>query len=236
MAHSVHFDSMLATPQAANINGDTPLHMAAYHGQEWAVETLLRLGADGRATNDKGERPFEIAKLNDIRSMLKPSVSPGATAAGVAGAGGRVGRPTDKDSITSTGMHRAPVHQEYISIYRERGINTQNGGSHRRFSQESERPFSGAEPSGAGARREEGQQTSSRHHNHSSQSCTTMADGERCDRLVSSSLVSSLVSTGTLEGGSCSLHEHLGDDLSFEEGSSEGELSQENEGGMPRGY
>lgn len=44
--------------------------MAAYHGRMWAVNTLLRLGADHTAENDERRRPIDVARHDTVRSML----------------------------------------------------------------------------------------------------------------------------------------------------------------------
>lgn len=213
--------------QAVNSNGDTPLHMAAYHGHEWAVLTLLRLGADCRATNDKGQSPFQVARYNTVRSMLKSSVKPGGTAgaasAGDVEAGSGVGIPTDNDLAKAT-----------------RSIDVRREISHRHFGQESERPSSGAGPSGADAGREGKQQSTTKRCLGNTQPSTNersdggVAGGESFDRLVNGRLISSLISTDALEGERYSFHGKSEGDLSFEEGSSEGELSLESEGGIMR--
>jgi hypothetical protein len=35
------------------------------------VELLLKLNADKNATNDSGQTPHDVAKLNDIKALLK---------------------------------------------------------------------------------------------------------------------------------------------------------------------
>lgn len=51
--------------------------MAAYHGQEWAIDTLLRLGANRHAVNYKQQWPLQVARHNTVRSMLRSSMAPG---------------------------------------------------------------------------------------------------------------------------------------------------------------
>lgn len=45
--------------------------MAAYHSRHWAVCTLLRLGANLSATNEEGRRPDQVARHDDIRTILR---------------------------------------------------------------------------------------------------------------------------------------------------------------------
>ena len=42
-------------------NGNTPLHLAASHGEQYVVELLLQNGADRQAVNDKRLTPFHLA-------------------------------------------------------------------------------------------------------------------------------------------------------------------------------
>lgn len=219
--------------------------MAAYHGQDWAVETLLRLGADCRATNDKGESPFQVARHNTVRSMLKPSVTPrgktvAASAADVA-VGGGVRIPRDNDSEKATTMRRPSIHQEKKSPSGGKSIDVQTGNDHIGFGPpESERLFSGAKPPGVDASRQGGELTNKRHFGGGIAPSSTSersdggaaAHGMGFDRFVNGSLPSTLISTDALEEGVDSSDKNLGDDLSFEEGSSEGELSLESEDGM----
>lgn len=238
--HRLHILSR-THPQAANSRGDTPLHMAAYHGQEWAVDTLLRLGADCLAVNDKGQSPFRVARHNTVRSMLKSAVAPGETvtaSTGDVGVESGVGRPKDNDSGNAIAvLHRSPIHQEQNSPSRGRINDVREGNAHRRFGQESGGAFSGAEPPGADTRRQGGELTSKRYHgnvqsptNDRSDGGMADCDGEGFDRSVNGSLVSSLVPTGAWSEETFSFQEKSGGDLSFEEGSSEGAPSLESEG------
>lgn len=47
--------------------------MAAYHDRKWAVRELLRLGANPNALNSEGQRPFQVARQDEVRSILLPS-------------------------------------------------------------------------------------------------------------------------------------------------------------------
>lgn len=46
--------------------------MAAYHGRVWAVSALLKLGADRLATNGERQRPFEVARHDEVRCLMLP--------------------------------------------------------------------------------------------------------------------------------------------------------------------
>lgn len=76
--------------------------MAAYHGKDWAIDTLLRLGANLQAINDKQQQPLQVARHNTVRSMLWPSMTPGerepaAVSAGAIQVECPAGRPQDYD-------------------------------------------------------------------------------------------------------------------------------------------
>lgn len=62
--------SLLPSGQAITSSGDTPLHTAAYHHRKWAVSALLRLGANLDAANDTDQRPVQVARQEDIRTMM----------------------------------------------------------------------------------------------------------------------------------------------------------------------
>lgn len=227
--------------QAPNSCGDTPLHMAAFHGQEWAIDALIRLGADCHATNDKGECPFQVARQNTIRSKLNPPGERVAASAGDIGAEGGEGRPWDDYSDKVTALLRPSIRQEYNSRCGERSIDVQRRVSHRRFGQQSEGRISGAELPCADSGQEGGRLISKRRHGSAQSSASERSNGGIADDqgpvwLVNDSLVSSLISTETEEEGSYPFHERRRDELSFEEGSSEGELSQDGEGGTRLRY
>lgn len=44
-----------------NREGNTPLHVAAWHNQRYSARALLKLGADPRTMNNKGETPMDAA-------------------------------------------------------------------------------------------------------------------------------------------------------------------------------
>lgn len=60
--------------QALTSAGDTPLHMAAYHGRKWAVKTLLYLGANPNLRNNEGKLPYQVARQEDVREVLRIAV------------------------------------------------------------------------------------------------------------------------------------------------------------------
>ena len=53
--------------------GDTPLHLAAWRGQEDMVELLLRHGADQRVCNGQSQRPAEMAQSASCAVLLRSS-------------------------------------------------------------------------------------------------------------------------------------------------------------------
>lgn len=57
----------------ANIDGDTPLHLAAESGKDnlEVVEILVNAGADVNAVNNKGETPRKAAKGRKVKKYLK---------------------------------------------------------------------------------------------------------------------------------------------------------------------
>lgn len=175
--------------------------MASYHGQEWGVDTLLRLGADPRATNDKGQQPLQVSRHNNVRSMLQCWTSPAQEEASAVPPGGDL---AEEDG--------GRVDDRYGGE-----------GSGRRSS------------SGAGPRDGETRlrQTEDRQHGNArsstNESYDGVADNEYLDRLASGSLVSSLVTTETFEEErKADLSEEQPEGhVSFEEGSSEGNLSQD---------
>ena len=61
-----------AKPNAADLNGYTPLHMAAKSGQEDVVEMLLHSGADvNAATPNIGVTPLHLAALYGLTGVVK---------------------------------------------------------------------------------------------------------------------------------------------------------------------
>ena len=52
-------------------NGKTPLHYAAAYGYLEICELLIKNGAHINAKNRWGETPLQIAKNDEIRSILK---------------------------------------------------------------------------------------------------------------------------------------------------------------------
>ena len=44
---------------------DTPLHVAAALGNADGITAVLKAGANGKARNDNGNTPFDLAKDND---------------------------------------------------------------------------------------------------------------------------------------------------------------------------
>eukprot|EP00903_Cladosiphon_okamuranus_P019469 g17903.t1 len=217
--------------------------MAAYHGQKWAVDTLLRLGADRLAANDKGQIPFQVARHNNIRSMLKPAVAPGETVVvfpGDVGAERGVGRPKENDSGNTTALlHKSSIHQKQNSPSGKVIDNVPGGIDHRCFGRKGAGPFTSGEPSDADAGRQGEELSSKRHHDNVEPSTNDRSDGgpadyrgEGFDRLVNGSLVSGLESTDALKEESYYFLEQSVGDLSFEEGSSEGAPSLESEAAM----
>ncbi|CAB1115177.1 unnamed protein product [Ectocarpus sp. CCAP 1310/34] len=205
---------------ATTSNGDTPLHMAAFHGREWAVEKLLRLGANRGAINDRGERPVEVARHNTVRAMLGPSTGspnqdeepavgfassfeegegdvprniPTNTKFGHRTIGGGNGRENaDPGAGVVEGVRR--------SFYETPSSKAKNRRVHRVLSQMEKSTLPSVE-----------------------QESGKIGDNEQFDRSLNGSLVSSHVSTET-EVRFASLQKR-GSDSSFEEASSEGELS-----------
>ncbi|CAM9704331.1 unnamed protein product [Ectocarpus fasciculatus] len=216
---SGYHQSVSINIEATNSNGDTPLHMAAFHGREWAVEILLRLGVNRGATNDRGERPFEVARHNTVRAMIGPSTgSPNQDeerhAYGFEEGEGYVPRniPTNatfgnrpigggngpENAETGAGVVEGVGRRSFDSTPSSKAA---NWGVHGVLNQLEEHTLPSVE-----------------------QESVKNGDNERFDRLLDGSrLESSHVSTET-EQGFASLQKR-GSDSSFEEASSEGELS-----------
>jgi len=58
---------------AQNNIGDTPLHKAAGRAGKNVVSILVKMGADTLAKNKEGLRPLDIAKDDDIRTLVAPT-------------------------------------------------------------------------------------------------------------------------------------------------------------------
>ena len=54
-----------------NNHGETPLHIAAREGHIDIAELLINKGADINAKNNYGKTPFDCAKNEEIRQLLK---------------------------------------------------------------------------------------------------------------------------------------------------------------------
>ena len=54
-----------------NNHGETPLHIAAREGHIDIAELLINKGADVNAKNNYGKTPFDYAKNEEIRQLLK---------------------------------------------------------------------------------------------------------------------------------------------------------------------
>lgn len=226
----------LLGPQAVTSGGDTPLHTAAYHGQEWAIDTLLRLGANRRAINDNQQRPLQVARHNTARSMLQPSMTPGgresaAVYAGAIEAECWAGRPQDLEGADVL----------HISRTRERDFPTgdsfsgvQGEAERGRVREEVGRFSVGAMSLDEDNRRQHGILGRKQGNTLPStkENSDYSAEAENFDRMInSSSFVSSLVSTETEEDGNAPFVKGGGDPV-FEEGSSEGEFSQDSAGDL----
>ncbi len=194
-----HISALYLEHQAANTNGDTPLHMAAYHGQEWAVDTLLRLGADPRAANVKKQQPLQVASHSNVRSRLQSSMTAQGRAEAVAvsprrveeGSGGQVDERFGGEGIERRSSDVVPSDEETRRHRKDDG--------HRHGDAQSP----------------------------TDESRDGVADGDFLDRLAGGSLVSSLATTKVGEEGEVDLSEKQEGDVSFEEGSSEEDLSQD---------
>ena len=53
-------------------DGNTPLHLAAFFGDEALVKLLLEKGADGKAKNSKGETALDIVSKEWIPNWKQP--------------------------------------------------------------------------------------------------------------------------------------------------------------------
>ncbi|GLD93133.1 hypothetical protein PINS_up001725 [Pythium insidiosum] len=63
-----------ADPNAADANGDTPLHYAVMLNRYDLVETLMKKGADPKVANEKGQSSIDIAIEDDMKELLVPEV------------------------------------------------------------------------------------------------------------------------------------------------------------------
>lgn len=196
--------------------------MAAFHGREWAVEILLRLGANRGAINDRGERPVQVARHNTVRAMLGPSTgSPNQDeepAAGFASSFEAGEGDVPRNIPTNANFGHRTIGGGNGRENAETGAGVVEGVGRRSFY---ETPSS----SKAKNRRVHGVLSQLEKSTSPSveQESGKIGDNEHCDRLLNGSLVSSHVSTET-EQGFASLQKQ-GSDSSFEEASSEGELS-----------
>jgi ankyrin repeat protein len=64
-----------ARPNAVGGRGVTPLHLAAYHGNERIIRRLLRAGADRKRENQDGRTAAQVAERNGHPSALLPGDS-----------------------------------------------------------------------------------------------------------------------------------------------------------------
>lgn len=73
---AVAYTALQHNAQAKTLTHDTPLHMAAYHNREWAVDALLRLGGDALASarNNDGTLPHQVARHGNMRDLLRLAV------------------------------------------------------------------------------------------------------------------------------------------------------------------
>ena len=53
----------------ADIDGSTPLHVAAYSGHKDIIEVLIGAGADPHTTNNKGETPLDVASKTNSAAL-----------------------------------------------------------------------------------------------------------------------------------------------------------------------
>ena len=65
----------VVTPNSRCVDGDTPLHVLLWRGNNYAIELLLEAGADVNAIGDMSETPLHIAlqknNLDAVRMLLK---------------------------------------------------------------------------------------------------------------------------------------------------------------------
>lgn len=207
--------------------------MAAYHGQKWAIEILLRLGANRQAMNALQQRPIQVARHNTVRPMLRHSMTPGekesaAAHASVIPAECRAGRPQDYD-LEEAGVLNGPTigERDYRTGDNNHGV--QGKVDKGRVQEEVRRTFSGAMPLHEATRRQKSDELPS-----TEESTCDTAEEEMLARIMnSSSFISSLGSTEAEEEGDDPLVLKVGGDPVFEEGSSEGDFSQDSGGELP---
>jgi ankyrin repeat protein len=60
-----------ASLEAITLDNQTALHFAAKHGQLIVAQTLLALGANPNARDDKGQTPLHLAAENDFPDVVK---------------------------------------------------------------------------------------------------------------------------------------------------------------------
>ena len=61
----------MVNPNAADENGDTPIHMAAYHGHTEIVKILAPLTDNPNAPNDSGRTPIYRAAYDGNTEIVK---------------------------------------------------------------------------------------------------------------------------------------------------------------------
>ncbi|CAN0137843.1 unnamed protein product [Ectocarpus sp. 6 AP-2014] len=218
---SGHHQPASINMEATTSNGDTPLHMAAFHGREWAVEILLRLGANRGAINDRGERPVQVARHNTVRAMLGPSTgSPNHNeelAAGFASSFEEGEGDVPRNIPTNASFGHGTIGGGNRRENAETGAGVVGGVGRRSFYETPSSKAKNWRVHGVPSQLEKSTLPPVE------QESEKIGDNKHFDRLLNGSLVSSRVSTET-EEGSASLQKR-GSDSSFEEASSEGELS-----------
>lgn len=233
--------------QAVTSSGDTCLHMAAFHGREWAIDTLVRLGSDRDATNGEGKRPVEVARLNAVRTILQqPSKTlhdkinqSGAGffadrewAGGAAGGDSQQGPNsrrdkkkrlrTDESTGIGPGLGGGTQEEEDAGTGNNKGRTSPNFGP----------PLGEADYSRPLRGLSDGDKRGVALPLMGDGSAGVARDDLKLDSLFNGSLVSSLVSTVPEGDGSASLEHGGACDPFFEEGSSEEESSQESGDGL----
>lgn len=82
----------------ANENGDTLLMLAAYHGHEEAVRTLLARGANPGLANSKDQTPLAAAVFKKEPGIVRALLD--------AGADPRAGRPSAVEAARMFGAYK----------------------------------------------------------------------------------------------------------------------------------